>query len=249
MKIIVPVKQVVDPGSSNFISTDGAKIINPFCAIALEQAVRLKEQGVATEIVAVSICDISAKNTLNKALASGADRAVLIEMDLNTLLCSLDVANILSDFVKNENADLVIMGKQSVDSDNNQTGQMLSALLEWPQVIAASNISHNDNTFIVEREIDDGLQTLSFSAPGIITVDLRLNVPRFTGLSDIMKSKSKPLQILDGNDFNCSTSLHLEQLEVITPQKKVSLEMLENVSDLADVIKHTLNNNLVLLSK
>lgn len=245
MKILVPVKQALDPGLNICINSGGSdiemqgvtKILNPFCAVALEQAVRLKDQGIATEVVVVCISDNSAKIQLRKMLACGADRAILIETESEPSLCPLDIAKLLCEVVKKEVPELILMGTQAVDYDNNQTGQMLSVLLGWPQITAALKIAVDKNTVIVEREVDDGVQTLSFDLPGLVTVGLCLNEPRFASLPDIMKAQSKPLDTLKCTDFHCLGLQHLELVEVSSPQKKVSLEMLGNVNDLAEVIK------------
>lgn len=245
MKILVPIKQVLDIGLNVHIKNDVtdssdhglSKIMNPFCAIALEEAVRLKEQGLASEVVVVSISDDSAKAQLKNALASGADRCLLIQIDSEQPLCSLDIAKLLSKVVKEEVPDLIIMGKQSIDNDNNQTGQMLSALLDWPQVTAISKLSLEGQKVTVEREIDDGVQTLSFNLPGLVTADLRLNEPRFASLPDIMKAQSKPMNVLKGADFDYYGSHHHELLEIVPPKRNSSLEMLGDVNDLADIIR------------
>ncbi len=245
MKILVPVKQVSDLGNSIQLSGNSSggsvkgigKVINPFCAIALEQAVRLKETGEADEVIVVCISEDSTEKMLRKALASGADRAVEISVDDESLLCPLDISKLLKEFSLTESPDLIMMGKQAVDFDNNQVGQMLAALLNWPEALAASNISLDDESIIVKCEGDEGEHTVSFKLPGLITADLRLNQPRSASLADVMKARSKPIKILKGDTFNFNPQQRIETLEVYKPQKEVSLRMLENTEELVKVIK------------
>jgi electron transfer flavoprotein beta subunit len=243
MKILVPVKQVLDPMLNSQLQTaeingqGGVNITNPFCAIALEEAVRLKEQGLISDVVVVSVGDKNTIKFLRKILASGADRALLVEVDSDEFLCPNDIAKMLRHVVRLESPDLILMGKQSIDYENNQVAQILSALLGWPQITAASNIILKQNIITVEHEIDDGSRTDSFLLPGIISVDLPLNEPRAVGLAEVMKARTKPLDILQAKDFMSDSFSHLELLDVISPHREVSLNMLDNVKDLAAVIK------------
>ena len=199
MKIIVPIKRVVDPyvsiqvkSDESGISTDGVKMsMNPFDEIAVEEAVRLQEAGIASEVVAITIADASSDETLRSALAIGADRAIRIDHDDE--LQPLSVAKALKAAIEAENAGLVLMGKQAIDNDNNQTGQMLSALLGWSQGTFISEQKIKDDTVQETREIDNGLETLSLKLPAVLTTDLRLNEPRYIKLPNMMKAKKKPL--------------------------------------------------------
>ncbi len=201
MKILVPVKRAIDynvkvrvkADESGVDLTNAKMAINPFCEIAVEEAVRLKEKGVATEIVVVSIGDKSCQEQIRTALALGADRGIQIDTDQN--LDSLQVAKLLSKVVEEEQPQLVILGKQSIDSDNNQTGQMLAALTGMPQGTFASEVVVDGEKVNVTREIDGGLQTVALSLPAVVTTDLRLNEPRYASLPNIMKAKRKPLDV------------------------------------------------------
>jgi electron transfer flavoprotein beta subunit len=207
MKILVPVKRVVDYNVKIRVKPDGSGVdlanvkmsMNPFDEIAVEEALRLKEAGKATEVIAVSIGPAKAEETLRTALAMGADRAILVEAD--TLVEPLAVAKILKGVVGEENPDLVILGKQAIDDDSNQTGQMLSALLGWSQATFASKVEIGDGSADVTREVDGGLQTISVKLPAIVTTDLRLNEPRYASLPNIMKAKKKPLDKKSAADY------------------------------------------------
>ena len=210
MKILVPVKRAIDynvkvrvkADESGVDLTNAKMAINPFCEIAVEEAVRLKEKGVATEIVVVSIGDKSCQEQIRTALALGADRGIQIDTDQN--LDSLQVAKLLSKVVEEEQPQLVILGKQSIDSDNNQTGQMLAALTGMPQGTFASEVVVDGEKVNVTREIDGGLQTVALSLPAVVTTDLRLNEPRYASLPNIMKAKRKPLDVKAAADFGVS---------------------------------------------
>ena len=199
MKILVPIKRVVDynvkvrPLSDNSnVDLNNVKMaVNPFCEIALEEAVRLKESGKATEVIAVSVGQTDSQEQLRTALALGADRATLVETD--SLLEPLAIAKVLQKIIEDEKPDLIILGKQAIDGDNNQTGQMLGALLDYPQATNASEVSINESSISVTREIDGGLQTLELTIPSIVTTDLRLNEPRYASLPNIMKAKKLSL--------------------------------------------------------
>lgn len=243
MKILVPQKYVTDigvvpvSGSYNLSARDAAKNINPFCAIALEEAVRLRGRASVTEIVVVTVGDKDCQKLLSKSLACGADRAILVETTADDLLLPLDIACILQNLIAVENPDLILMGKQSVDYDNNQVGQMLSALLDWPLVNAASKLSLEDKIVTVEHEVDDGEQTHTFLLPGIVTVDLHINEPRSPGLADIVKARSKPVDTYSCSDFLSGQRQHLEVIDVYAPQRDIVIKMLDDVKDLAEIIK------------
>ena len=201
MKVLVPVKRVIDYNVKARVKADQTGVdlanvkmsMNPFCEIAVEEAVRLKEKGVATEVVSVSIGPIQAQETLRTSLAMGADRAILIQTDLD--LEPLAIAKVLKAIIAEENPDLVLMGKQAIDGDNNATGQMLATLLDWPQATFASELTVEGGKAKVTREVDGGLQTLEVNLPAVVTADLRLNEPRYASLPNIMKAKKKPLDV------------------------------------------------------
>ena len=206
MKILVPIKRVVDYNvkvrplsDSSDVDLNNVKMaVNPFCEIALEEAVRLKESGQATEVVAVSVGKSDSQEQLRTALALGADRATLVETD--SLLEPLAISKVLKNIVDDEKPDLIILGKQAIDGDNNQTGQMLAALLDYPQATNASEVKLESSFVEVTREIDGGLQTLKLNIPAIITTDLRLNEPRYASLPNIMKAKKKELNVIAVGD-------------------------------------------------
>ena len=210
MKIIVPIKRVVDPyvsiqvkSDESGMNTDGIKMsMNPFDEIAIEEAVRLQEAGTASEVIAVTIADASSDETLRSALAIGADRAIRI--DCTDELQPLSIAKVLKEVVNAEGAELVLMGKQAIDNDNNQTGQMLSALLAWSQGTFISEQQLEGDIINVTREIDNGLETLALKLPAVLTTDLRLNEPRYIKLPNMMKAKKKPLDVKNFADFNIS---------------------------------------------
>src|SRR5438132_1252550 len=226
MKILVPVKRVVDFNVKVRVKPDGSGVetanvkmsMNPFDEIAVEEAVRLKEKGVATEIVAVSCGVTACQETLRTALALGADRAVLVETDVE--LQPLAVAKLLKALVDKEQPQLVILGKQAIDDDANQTGQMLAALLDWPQATFASKVDIANGVATVKREIDGGLETLELKLPAIITTDLRLNEPRYATLPNIMKAKKKPLERTNPAALGVDVSPRLATLKVAEPPKR-----------------------------
>jgi electron transfer flavoprotein beta subunit len=223
MKIIVPVKRVIDYNVKPRVKTDGTGVdlanvkmsMNPFDEIAVEEAIRLKEKGVATEIVAVSVGPQKAQETLRTALAMGADRAILVLTD--DQVEPLAVAKILKAIVDEEQPGLVILGKQAIDDDSNQTGQMLAALLGRPQGTFASAITVEGDSVTVTREVDAGLETVKLSLPAIVTADLRLNEPRYASLPNIMKAKSKPLANKTPADYGVDTATRLKTLKVGEP--------------------------------
>ena len=226
MKVLVAVKRVVDFNVKVRVRPDGSGVdtanvkmsMNPFDEIAIEEAVRLKEKGVATEIVAVSCGVTACQETLRTALAIGADRAILVETDVD--LQPLAVAKLLRAIVVKEAPGLVILGKQAIDDDANQTGQMLAALLDWPQATFASKIDIADGNATVKREIDGGLETLTMALPAVITADLRLNEPRYATLPNIMKAKKKPLDLVKPDALGVDVTPRLTTLKVVEPPKR-----------------------------
>ena len=223
MKIVVPIKRVVDYnvkvrplGDQSDVDLNNVKMaMNPFCEIAIEEAVRLKEAGTATEVIAVTVGKTDSQEQLRTALALGADRAILVETD--SLLEPLAIAKALSKVIEAESPQLVILGKQAIDGDNNQTGQMLAALLNYGQATFASEISIDGNSASVTREIDGGLQTIQVSLPAIVTTDLRLNEPRYASLPNIMKAKKKELDIQPIDAMGLDTAPRMELLSVELP--------------------------------
>lgn len=244
MKILVAVKRVVDYNVkvrplSNGSGVDLANVkmsINPFCEIAVEEAVRLKEAGTATEIIAVSIGPKQAQEQIRTALALGADRGILIESD--TDLEPLAVAKCLKGVVEKESPDLVILGKQSIDNDNNQTGQMLGALTNMPQGTFASEVKVADGKVDVTREIDGGLQTVKLNLPAIVTTDLRLNEPRYASLPNIMKAKKKPLDTLTPADLGVDPAPRMTLLKVEPPPQRSAGIKVPDVDTLVDKLKN-----------
>ena len=244
MKILVPIKRVVDynvkvrPLSDNSnVDLNNVKMsVNPFCEIALEEAVRLKEAGTASEIIALSIGKTESQEQLRTALALGADRATLIECD--DLLEPLALAKILAKVVEHEKPEIVILGKQAIDGDNNQTGQMLASLLDYPQATNASEVKINGDTVDVTREIDGGLQTLKLNLPAIITTDLRLNEPRYASLPNIMKAKKKELTIKPVSEMGIDVSSRTELISVDLPPARDAGIIVESVDELVDKLKN-----------
>jgi len=244
MKILVPVKRVVDFNVKVRVKSDHSGVelanvkmsMNPFCEIAVEEAVRLKEKGVATEIVVVSIGPAQAQETLRTALAMGADRAILVQTD--AAVEPLGVAKILQKLVAQENPQLVILGKQAIDGDNNQTGQMLSALLGWGQATFASRIEAANDTLAVTREIDGGLETLSVKLPCVVTTDLRLNEPRYASLPNIMKAKQKPLANVTPESLGVDVAPRTVTLKVSEPRTRQAGIKVKDVAELVDKLKN-----------
>jgi electron transfer flavoprotein beta subunit len=226
MKVLVPVKRVIDFNVAVRVKADRTGVdltnvkmsINPFDEIAVEEAVRLKEKGKVSEIIAVSIGPIGAQETLRTALAMGADRAILVKHDGE--LEPLTVAKILKAVVTEEKPDLVILGKQAIDDDCNQVGQMLAALLAWPQGTFAAKVEIEEGSIAVTREVDGGLQTLSLKLPAIVTTDLRLNEPRYASLPNIMKARKKPIAEKTVADYGVDAAPRLKVLEVREPEKR-----------------------------
>lgn len=244
MKVLVPIKRVVDYNVKIRVKTDNSGIdltntkmaINPFCEIALEEAVRLKESGTATEIVVVSIGDKSCQEQLRIALALGADRAIQIDTDQS--LDSLNIAKLLQKVVEEEQPKLVILGKQSIDNDNNQTGQMLAALTGMAQGTFASKVTVHEDNVEVTREVDGGLQTLALKLPALITTDLRLNEPRYASLPNIMKAKKKPLVVRSATDFSINLTARTKIIKVTSPKKRKAGIMVETVEQLLEKLKN-----------
>ena len=243
MKVLVPVKRVIDSNVKARVKSDQSGVdlanvkmsINPFCEIAVEEAVRLKEKGVATEVVVVSIGPAQAQETLRQALAMGADRGVLIQSDQD--LEPLEVAKVLKAVIAEEAPGVVIMGKQAIDGDNNATGQMLAALLDWPQATFASAIELSTDKAKVTREVDGGLQTIEATLPAIITADLRLNEPRYASLPNIMKAKKKPLDVKEVATLGVDLKPHLKVLKVAEPAKRSAGIKVETAGDLVANLK------------
>ena len=249
MKVLVPVKRAIDYNVKIRVKADGTGVetanvkmsINPFDEIAIEEATKLKEAGKVTEIVAVSIGPSQAQETIRTAMAIGADRGILIETDLPTDIGGVEplaVAKALKALVEKESPDLVIMGKQSIDDDSNQTGQMLAALLGWSQGTFASKVELGDGTVDVTREIDGGLETLTLKTPAIITTDLRLNEPRYASLPNIMKAKKKPLEVMSAEDVGVDFSPRLSVVKVAEPPKRVGGGKVESVDELIEKLKN-----------
>ena len=244
MKILVPIKRVVDynvkvrPLSDNSnVDLNNVKMaVNPFCEIALEEAVRLKESGKASEVIAVSVGKSESQEQLRTALALGADRATLVETD--SLLEPLAISKVLKTLIDDEKPDLIILGKQAIDVHNNQTGQMLAALLDYPQATNASEVIIEDSSVKVTREIDGGLQTLELTIPAIITTDLRLNEPRYASLPNIMKAKKKELNVISATEMGIDINSRTELLSVeLQPSREAGI-IVETVDQLVDKLKN-----------
>jgi electron transfer flavoprotein beta subunit len=244
MKILVPVKRVVDYNVKVRVKADQSGVelanvkmsMNPFCEIAVEEALKLKEAGKATEVVAVSCGPTACQETLRTALAMGADRAILVETDAE--LQPLAVAKLLKAVVAKESAGLVILGKQAIDDDANQTGQMLAALLDWPQAVFASKVELGTGSAKVTREIDGGLETVEVKLPAVITSDLRLNTPRYATLPNIMKAKKKPLEVVKPDALGVDPAPRLKTVKVSEPGKRKAGVMVKDVAELLDKLKN-----------
>ena len=244
MKVLVPIKRVVDYNVKVRAKSDetgpdlaNAKMaINPFCEIAVEEAVRLKESETAQEVIAVSIGSNACQEQLRTALALGADRAILVETELEVE--PLGVAKLLKAVVEKEQPDLVILGKQAIDDDSNQTGQMLASLLSCAQGTFASEIKIEGDKINVTREVDGGLQTVSLNLPAVVTTDLRLNEPRYASLPNIMKAKKKPLDILTPEELSVDASPRTETLKVSPPPERAAGVIVESVDELVEKLKN-----------
>ena len=244
MKVLVPVKRVIDANVKVRVKADQTGVetanvkmaMNPFCEIAVEEAVRMKEAGTASEVVIVSAGAAQAQETIRTGLAMGADRGVLIQSE--AALEPLAVAKLLKAVVEKEGADLVLMGKQAIDGDNNQTGQMLAALLGWPQGTFISKLEKNDSGIKVTREVDGGLEILDLKMPAVLTVDLRLNEPRYASLPNIMKAKKKPIDKFSPEDLGVDVSPRLETLKVVEPPPRKAGVMVDSVAALVDKLRN-----------
>ncbi|RJG03234.1 electron transfer flavoprotein subunit beta/FixA family protein [Noviherbaspirillum sedimenti] len=244
MKILVPVKRVVDYNVKVRVKSDGSGVelanvkmsMNPFDEIAVEEAMRLKEAGKATEVVAVSCGVTQCQETLRTAMAIGADRALLVETDAE--LQPLAVAKLLKALADREQPQLIILGKQAIDDDNNQTGQMLAALLGWGQATFASKVVIEGDRAVVTREVDGGLETVSLALPAIVTTDLRLNEPRYVTLPNIMKAKKKPLEVVKPADLNVDVAPRLKTLKVVEPAKRSAGIIVPDVATLVAKLKN-----------
>jgi electron transfer flavoprotein beta subunit len=243
LKILVPVKRVIHHTVSVRVKADHSGVetenvnmgINPFDEIAVEEAMRLKEAAIAEEIIVVSIGSSACQETLRTALAMGADRAILMQTE--ETLQPLAIAKLLQYVVQQENPGLVLMGKQAIDDDCNQTGQMLAGLLDWPQATCASKISIENTSAVVTREVDAGLETLRLTLPAVITTDLRLNTPRYLSLPNIMKSKQKKMDILIAADLGINLTAGLTLLKLESPPARKAGVMLDSVTALRDILK------------
>jgi electron transfer flavoprotein beta subunit len=244
MKVLVTVKRVVDPYVKVRVKADGSGVetanvkmtMNPFCEIAVEQAVRMKEAGIVTEIVAVSIGVQQCQETLRTAMAMGADRGILVETAEE--IQPLAVAKVMKAIVEKEQPRLVIMGKQAIDDDSNQSGQMLAALLGWPQATFISNIEIAGDNAEITREIDGGLEKLTVKLPAVATADLRLNEPRYVTLPNIMKAKKKPLEVLKPDALGVDVAPRLKTLKVQEPPKRSAGVKVNDVADLVNKLKN-----------
>ena len=243
MKLLVAVKRVIDFNVKPRVKMDGSGVdlanvkmsMNPFDEIAVEEAIRLKEKGAATEIVVVSIGPAKAQETLRTALAMGADRAVLVQTEEEVE--PLAVAKILKGVAEEEQPGMVILGKQAIDDDSNQTGQMLAALLDWSQGTFASKVEISGGGVNVTREVDGGLETVALSTPAVVTTDLRLNEPRYASLPNIMKAKSKPLATKSPGDYGVDVATRLETLKVLEPAKRQAGVKVGSVDELVAKLK------------
>ena len=244
MKILVAVKRVIDYNVQIRVKEDGSGVVtdnvkmstNPPDDNAIEEAVKIKEAGKATEIVAITVGGEKSQETVRKALAVGADKGIHVKTE--GVLEPLAVSKIIQKIVEKEKPDLVFMGKQAIDDDCNQTGQMLSALLNWPQATFASNIEVKDNSLEVTREIDEGLETVEINIPAIVTCDLRLNEPRYASLPNIMKAKKKPIEELNVSDLDIDITPRVQQLKVEEPPKRKAGIKVANVAELVQKLKN-----------
>jgi electron transfer flavoprotein beta subunit len=244
MKILVAVKRVVDYNVKIRVKSDQSGVetanvkmsMNPFDEIAIEEAVRLKEAGIATEVIAVSCGVTQSQETLRTAMAIGADRGILVETDLE--LQPLAVAKILKALVEKEQVQLIILGKQAIDDDSNQTGQMLAALLNVPQATFASKLKISNNQAVVTREIDGGSETISMKLPAVVTTDLRLNEPRYATLPNIMKAKKKPLEIIKPEDLAVDVTPRIKTIRVEDPPVRKAGVMVQDVKALVEKLKN-----------
>ena len=244
MKVLVAVKRVVDYNVKIRVNSDQTAVetanvkmsMNPFDEIAVEEGIRLKEAGTASELIAFSVGPKQSQETIRTALAMGADRGILVETD--TMVEPLAVAKCLKAIVEKENPDLVIVGKQAIDDDSNQTGQMLAALLGWSQGTFASNLDLSDGSIKVTREVDGGLETVDLKMPAVVTTDLRLNEPRYASLPNIMKAKKKTIDLTNPEELGIDISPRLTVLKVEEPAKRLAGVMVEDVAQLVDKLRN-----------
>ena len=244
LKVLVPVKRVVDynvkvrvKSDKSGVELDNVKMsMNPFDEIAVEEALRLKEKGIATEVIAISIGPAQVQETIRNALAMGADSGIFIEATNN--LEPLNIAKIISSVAKKESIDLMILGKQAIDDDMNATGQMIAALLGWPQATFASKVEISDKKAVVSREVDGGIENIEVALPAVISTDLRLNEPRYASLPNIMKAKKKPINQIQVDELNLKIEQRLDILKVEEPTKRQSGIMLKTVEELVDKLKN-----------
>ncbi|SCA56497.1 electron transfer flavoprotein beta-subunit [Candidatus Terasakiella magnetica] len=244
MKVLVAVKRVIDYNVKIRVKSDNTGVetanvkmsMNPFDEIAVEEAIRLKEAGTATEVVVVSMGEKKCQETIRTALAMGADRGILVET--TDELQPLAVAKLLKGIVEKESPDMIVLGKQAIDDDNGQTGQMLGALLDWPQGTFASKVEVAEGSVNVTREVDGGLQTVKLALPAIVTTDLRLNEPRYAALPNIMKAKKKPLETVSPADFGVDVTPRLKTLKVEEPAARSAGIKVETVTELVDKLKN-----------
>lgn len=243
MKVLVSIKRVIDAYVKVRVKSDGSGVeankmsMNPFDEIAVEAAIRLKEESKASEVIVVSIGGKACQETLRNAMALGADRAIHVDTDV--VYEPLNIAKILQSIVEKELPDLVILGKQSIDGDNNQTGQMLAGLLNWPQATFASKLEIDNKIITVTREVDGGLETITSSLPSILTTDLRLNEPRYASLPNIMKAKRKPLDVMEVSTLGLDLRAHSEVISLATPKPREAGEMLNGIDELIQKLKET----------
>ncbi|MBB1298029.1 electron transfer flavoprotein subunit beta/FixA family protein [Pseudoalteromonas sp. SR41-7] len=243
MKVLVPIKRVIDYNVKARVKSDNSDVdltnvkmaMNPFCEIAIEEAIRLKEAGTATEVVAVTIGPKASQEQLRTALALGADKSIHIETDEK--LESLHIAKLLAKIVEQETPELVILGKQSIDSDNNQTGQMLAALTNRGQGTFASKVAIENGKVNVTREVDGGLQTVALNLPAVVTTDLRLNEPRYASLPNIMKAKRKPLEVIAADSLGVDLTPRMQLISVEEPAKRTAGIIVEDVAQLVEKLK------------
>ena len=244
LKILVPVKRVVDynvkvrvKGDNTGVELDNVKMsMNPFDEIAVEEALRLKEKGIATEVIAISIGASQVQETIRNALAMGADSGIFVE--LNESFEPLNIAKIIASIAKKENIDLIILGKQAIDDDMNATGQMIAALLNWPQATFASKVEIAEKKAVISREVDGGIENLEITLPAVISTDLRLNEPRYASLPNIMKAKKKPINEIKIEDLNVEIRQRLNVLKVEEPSKRQSGIMVKTVEELVEKLKN-----------
>ena len=244
LKILVPVKRVVDynvkvrvKSDNTGVELDNVKMsMNPFDEIAVEEALRLKEKGIANEVIAISIGASQVQETIRNALAMGADSGIFVE--LNESFEPLNIAKIIASIAKKENIDLIILGKQAIDDDMNATGQMIAALLNWPQATFASKVEIAEKKAVISREVDGGIENLEITMPAVISTDLRLNEPRYASLPNIMKAKKKPINEIKIEDLNIEIKQRLNVLKVEEPAKRQSGIMVKTVEELVDKLKN-----------